>query len=82
MRVVRAGPVEYSQNSAINLIKHQFPDVDFHGVKWPILEDLLNQPDFVRFRNWVHDQGFAADGPLGPTVLPSLGVAAFQEEGD
>jgi len=78
MRVVRAMPVAFSQNAAMNLIKYQFPSVDFHGVKWPVLEDLLNQPLFVSFRNWVHDQGFAADGPLGPTVLPSLGVAAFR----
>lgn len=39
---------------------------------------LINQPVFVNFRDWVHDQGFATDGPLGPTVLPSLDVAAFR----
>ena len=78
VRVVRAMPVAFSQNAAMNLIKYQFSSVDFHGVKWPVLEDLLNQPIFVSFRDWVHEQGFAADGPLGPTVLPSLGVAAFR----
>lgn len=39
---------------------------------------LINQPVFVNFRDWAHDQGFATDGPLGPTVLPSLDVAAFR----
>eukprot|EP00434_Breviolum_minutum_P041643 symbB.v1.2.037046.t1/scaffold5326.1/size28399/1 len=78
LRVVRSVPVAFSQGAAMSLIKNQFPQVNFHGVRWPVLEDLINQPVFVNFRDWVHDQGFAADGPLGPTVLPSLGVAAFR----
>ena len=78
LRVVRSVPVAFSQGAAMSLIQNQFPQVNFHGVRWPVLEDLINQPVFVNFRDWVHDQGFAADGPLGPTVLPSLGVAAFR----
>ena len=64
MRVVRA----VRQASAIGLIKRQYPGIDFNRVKWPILEDLLNQQAFVLFRDWVHERGFAADGPLGPAV--------------
>ena len=26
----------------------------------------------------MHEHGFAADGPLRPSVLPSLGIAAFR----
>ena len=78
MRIVRAVPVAFSQAAAMGIIKHQYPAVDFHKVKWPILEDLLNQQAFVLFRDWVHQRGFAADGPLGPAVQPSLGRAAFR----
>ena len=77
LRVVRAMPVPFSQAAAVSLIKNQYPTVNFHGMRWPVLEDFINQPVFINFHDWVHEHGFAADGVLGPTVLPSLGVAAF-----
>ena len=69
VRVVRAMPLPLNQVSAYQLIQWQFPCVDFSHVRWPLLEDVLTQPMFRSFQDWVHQQGLPADGPLGPNVL-------------
>lgn len=55
-----------------------FPHANFHGVKWPYLENILNGPPFCAFRNWLVERNQVADGPLGPTTLPRAGVIVFQ----
>ena len=47
-------------------------------MRWPLLEDVLTQPMFRSFQDWVHQQGLPADGPLGSNVLPRNGIAAFR----
>ena len=78
VRVVRAMPLPLNQVSAYQLIQWQFPCVDFSHVRWPLLEDVLTQPMFRSFQDWVHQQGLPADGPLGSNVLPRNGIAAFR----
>ena len=63
-----------SQVTAQSAIRSQFPTADFSQVKWPIMEDLINDDAFLGFQRWVSQQGLPADGPLGPLILPRTGV--------
>ena len=78
VRVVRAMPLPLNPVSAYLLIHWQFPRVDVSHVRWPLLEDVLTQPVFRSFQDWVRQQGLPADGPLGPNVLPRSGISAFR----
>ena len=62
IRLVRAVPQAFSQAAAMAAIKSQFPMLHFQGVKWPLLEDLMNCPAFLSFHQWAHEGNYAADG--------------------
>ena len=70
LRVVRGVPQRFTQEAAIHAIKAQFHTLDFQVVRWPMLEDILNQDVFTGFRDWAHAHELVADGPLGPSLLP------------
>ena len=73
-RIVTMTPALMSQVSAQLAIRCQFPLADFSQVRWPILEDVINDEAFLGFRAWIQQQGESADGPLGPMILPRAGV--------
>ena len=73
-RLVTMTPALMSQVSAQLAIRSQFPLADFSQVRWPILEDVINDEAFLGFRAWIQQQGESADGPLGPMILPRAGV--------
>eukprot|EP00435_Cladocopium_sp_Y103_P033844 s1798_g8.t1 len=78
VRVVHAVPQMFSQHAAMAVIKGQFPSLTFHGVKWPLLEDIMNTWPFQSFRSWLHESGQVADGPIGAHMLNRSGVAVFR----
>ena len=73
-RLVTLTPALMSQASAQLAIRSQFPLADFSQVRWPTLEDVINDAAFLGFRSWIQQQGEPADGPLGPMILPKAEV--------
>ena len=43
-----------------------FPAAWFEEFKFPLIEDLINQPPFSSFPSWLSDCGLDWDQPLGP----------------
>ena len=62
-----------SQESVILCFQKLFPADWFLGFKFPMIEDLVNQPPFNDFPQWLSAQDvpwMPWDGPLGPQHAP------------
>ena len=62
--------VPRSQESVILCFQKLFPADWFLGFKFPMIEDLVNQPPFNDYPQWLSSQDVPWDGPLGPQHAP------------
>ena len=56
----------WSQDTVILAFRKLFPAGWLEAFKFPLIEDLINQPPFSSFPSWLSDRGFDWDHPLGP----------------
>ena len=59
-------PFPWSQESVVLAFQKLFPADWFASFSFPWIEDLLNQPPFSLFPEWLAQQGLDWDGPLVP----------------
>ena len=59
-------PTPWSQESVVLAFQKLFPSSWFERVAFPMIEDLLNQPPFSSFTQWLHEHDVDWDGPLNP----------------
>lgn len=59
-----------SQESVILQFQKLFPGDWFSDFAFPMIEDLVNQPPFTCFEQWLRERGAEWDGALGPALAP------------
>lgn len=59
-------PQRWTQDTVILAFRKLFPAAWFEDFKFPLIEDLINQPPFSSFPSWLSDFGLDWDQPLGP----------------
>ena len=59
-------PQRWTQDTVILAFRKLFPAAWFEEFKFPLIEDLINQPPFSSFPSWLSDVGLDWDQPLGP----------------
>ena len=65
-RIVRSMPIQVCQEELIGTFKSLCPFKDWSTFKFPMIEDLINQPVFLRFASWRREHGFWDGMPAGP----------------
>lgn len=55
-----------------------FPAAWFESHRFPMLEDLINQPPFTCFLQWRFERQMEWDGPLNPALAAGTGRLAWR----
>ena len=61
----------WSQEAVVAAFRSLYPPHYFENFCFPMVEDLVNQPPFTCFTQWLRSRGLRWDGPLVP-MLASL----------
>ena len=64
-----APPQPFLQESIVLAFRKLFPESWFQTHKFPMLEDLVNQPPFTCYLEWRADAGMDWEGPLNPSLV-------------
>ena len=71
-----------AQESVVSAFCSLYPPHFFEGFQFPMIEDLINQPPFTNFPQWLRHQGLRWDGPLVPMLAsPQQRLLARAAEG-
>ena len=76
-------PVQpFLQESVVLAFRKFYPESWFVGHKFPMLEDLINQPPFTCYLEWRANNDLSWDGPLNPCLTSGpTGLALRMAEG-
>ena len=61
-------PQPFCQESVVLAFRKLFPEPWLQHHRFPMLEDLLNQPPFTCYGHWRFEEGLEWDGPLNPCM--------------
>ncbi len=62
-------PQPFLQESIVLAFRKLYPEAWFQTHKFPMLEDLLNQPPFTCYLEWRAEAGMDWEGPLNPSMV-------------
>ena len=74
LKIPAAVAVHVTQASLVTSVKNLFPHVCWDGVRWPLVEDLINHDALQAFPKWMNQQEYPMDGECGPQILDRSGV--------
>ena len=72
----------WSQKAVVAAFRSLYPPHYFENFCFPMVEDLVNQPPFTCFTQWLRSRGLRWDGPLVPMLAsPQQRLLARTAEG-
>ena len=72
----------WSQEAVVAAFRSLYPPHYFENFCFPMVEDLVNQPPFTCFTQWLRSRGLRWDGPLVPMLAsPQQRLLARTAEG-
>ena len=71
-------PQPFRQESIVLAFRKLFPSTWFDSHRFPMLEDLINQPPFTCFLQWRFERQMEWDGPLNPALAAGTGRLAWR----
>eukprot|EP00434_Breviolum_minutum_P029334 symbB.v1.2.025947.t1/scaffold2554.1/size89898/9 len=71
-------PQPFRQESIALAFRKLFPSTWFDSHRFPMLEDLINQPPFTCFLQWRFERQMEWDGPLNPALAAGTGRLAWR----
>ena len=60
-----------TQEAVVLAFRKLFPGPWFDQFRFPMIEDLVNNPVFRAYPEWLQERGAVWDGPLGPFMAPA-----------
>ena len=60
-----------TQEAVVLAFRKLFPGPWFDQFRFPMIEDLVNNPVFRAYPEWLQERGAVWDGPLGPSMAPA-----------
>ena len=60
-----------TQEAVVLAFRKLFPGPWFDDFRFPMIEDLVNNPVFRAYPEWLQERGALWDGPLGPSMAPA-----------
>ena len=70
-RAIPQNLFQRSQEAIILLFQKLFPADWLQSFRFPMIEDLINQPPFGLYESWLEERGSPHDGPLPPALAPT-----------
>ena len=71
-------PQPFGQEAIVLAFRKLFPGSWFERHRFPMLEDLINQPPCTSFPQWRFEQNLEWDGPLNPALASGTGRLAWR----